>query len=73
MILILIISLRQVLILFFVVSYVFLTAVWPRYDHSLRTKRSFTGVTGQQNPVRLYIIILKLSKYEVLYQKLKDT
>ena len=33
------------------------------FHRSLRIERSFTGITGQQNPVRLYIIILKLGKY----------
>ena len=39
------------------------------FDHSLRIERSFISVTGQQNPVRLYIIVSKLKKYESSYDK----
>ena len=67
MIWILIISLSQVLILLYTFSspsYGFRPLFGDRvFYHSLRIERSFTSVTGQQNPVRLYIIILKLYKY----------
>ena len=50
-----------------------LTTFGHFYDHNVRTKRSFTCVTGQQNPVRLYIFIyyyIEVIKILILNQRL---